>query len=292
MPNTVNEIDNEIGELGTLKSLVNVYGEIALSRMAAVRQTVLFSRLFLDEVTEVFADVQAAYLKQLQLAGSISRDKKVTVLSHNGQKVLVMVAANTRLYGDLTQKTYNAFMEEYRQGGVEATIIGRVGLTMFKEEMGERHQYTYFDYPDDRMDSQAINEIVKHLVQYEEIHLYYGKYKNVITQEPVRYVLSAGKPMGEVGYGSRNAYMFEPSLEEVMRFFEKEIFGSLFDQVIRESQLSKFAARLVAMDRADQQIGEREKKMRINRLAEMHQVANRKQLNTMPALLRVTRSIR
>jgi len=83
--------------------------------------------------------------------------------------------------------------------------------------------------------------------------------------------------------------MFEPSLEEVMRFFEHEIFGSLFDQTMRESQLSKFAARVVAMDRADQQIGLREKKTLEQKIMLMHQLSNRKQLNSMPSFMRALR---
>jgi F0F1-type ATP synthase gamma subunit len=250
---------------------------------------VLFSRTFLESLTGVFADVQAAYLKKLEVQGTLGKNKKVTVLSHNGLSVCVLVSANARLYGDLIQRTYEAFMQEYRKGGIEATIIGKVGLAMFKEEMGERHQYTYFDYPDDRMDGALLGEIIKHLVQYEEIRLYYGRYANVVNQEPIRTVLTASRPMGEVGKGSRNLYMFEPTLEEVMKFFEQEIFGSLFDQVIRESQLAKYAARVMAMDRADQQINERTKKMATARLSTMHQVINQKQLNTMPALIRAMR---
>ena len=286
MAKTIQEIDTEMQELITLQSLVNVYGEISLNRMAAIRQTVLFSRNFLDSLTEVFADVQAAYLKKLELQGTVTNNKKVTVLAHNGQTVCVLVSANARLYGDLTQKTYEAFMQEYRQGGMEATIIGKVGLSMFKEEMGERHQYTYFDYPDEKMDGELLGDLIKHLVQYEEIRLYYGRYANVITQEPIRMVLTASRPMGDVGTGSRNLYMFEPTLEEVMKFFEREIFGSLFDQVMRESQLAKYAARVVAMDRADQKIGDESKKKSLERLATMHQVINQKQLNAMPALIR------
>jgi F0F1-type ATP synthase gamma subunit len=290
MSTTLQQIDTEAQELVSLQAMVNVYGDVALSRMAAIRQSVLFARGFLDNLTEVFADVQAAYLKKLEHEGAnIAKRKKVTVLSHNGLTVSVLISANTRLYGDLVQRTYGAFMDEYRQQGTEATIIGKIGLSMFKEEMGERHQYTYFDYPDDKVNGEALSDIIAHLVQYEEIHLFYGKYKNVVIQDPTRSVLSASRPMGEMGTASRHAYMFEPSLEEVMRFFEHEIFGTLFDQVMRESILSKFAARLVAMDQADQQIEGKLKKMSQERLMIVHQVANRRQLNSMPSLVRAMR---
>jgi F0F1-type ATP synthase gamma subunit len=230
----------------------------------------------------VFADVQAAYLRKLQAEGG---RRRMTVLSHNGMTVTVLLSANTRLYGDLLARVYERFIEEYRQGGVEATIIGKVGLSQFKEEMGERVQFTYFDYPDGKNDKESLAAIVAHLVQYEEIHVHYGKYKNVLTQEPEVFTLSASQPMGKTK-ALGELYMFEPSLEAVMAFFEHETFGTLLDQTIREAQLAKFAARVVAMDRADQEMEELVKTLNLDKLTTSHQLVNRRQLNSMPALIK------
>lgn len=282
------QLDAEADELSTMQQLVNVYGEVALSRMAAVRAGVLQSRQYLTEMTKVFAQVQTAYLDKLKQTGiAIDKRKKVTVLSHNGLTVSVFISANTRLYGDLVRRTFDAFMEEYRQGRSEATIIGKVGLVWFKEEVGKNQLYTYFDYPDERMDQSALKLISRHLVQYEEIHVFYGEYKNVVIQEPRRLVMSASRPMGEGQSAERpQHYFFEPSLEVVMGYFEEEIFGTLLDQAMREAQLSKYAARLTAMDRADQEIDKYLGKLQRDRLGIVHQEKNRKLLNAWPSIAR------
>ena len=49
-------------------------------------------------------------------------------------------------------------------------------------------------------------------------------------------------------------YFFEPSLEEVVIFFETEIFASLLEQVFHESRLAKTASRMMLLDRASQNI--------------------------------------
>jgi F0F1-type ATP synthase gamma subunit len=286
---SIKNLDGEIEQLVVLKSLVNVYGEVALNRMNAIRTQVLFSRAFLEEIEGVFGEVQSAYLKQLGeevKSGGKAARKKLTVLAHNGLTVSVFISANTRLYGDLVQKTYEAFAEEYRKGETEATIVGSVGLSMFKEEFGEKKPYTYFDFPDEKIDQKALEEMVKHLVQYEEMRIFYGKYRNVITQEAERYVLTASKPINKRGEKQEpHFYLFEPTLEVVMRYFETEIFGTLFDQTLREGQLAKFAARLVAMDRAEQNTDERMKVLGRERLALVHRQNNTKQLNTMGPIL-------
>ena len=67
-------------------------------------------------------------------------------------------------------------------------------------------------------------------------------------------------------------------------FFETEIFASLFDQVVREGQLAKFASRVMAMNKADGNIIEKLKQLRIEKLKISHKVTNRKQLNSLSGL--------
>jgi F0F1-type ATP synthase gamma subunit len=78
--------------------------------------------------------------------------------------------------------------------------------------------------------------------------------------------------------------LFEPDIEHILMFFEKQIFTSVFEQTIRESQLAKFASRVMVMDRANENIKERLKQMaKINqRIA--HREMNRKQTNQLSSL--------
>ncbi len=283
---TLRSIRDELADLGLLQAMVEVYGEVALERMNRVRQGVLYSRWFLEQLESIFSQARASYEHKLaeEKRLGVSPKKKVTMLSHNGLTVAVLIAAKTRLYGDIIRKTYELFIEDVKKGS-EATIIGSVGVAMFKEEMGNK-PYTEFELPDDRIDTPAFNEILKHLVQYEEIHVYYGKYKNVITQVPSVYTVSA-TTLGRAEAQPYEPYLFEPSLEAVLAFFEREIFATLFDQTVRESQLAKFAARMVAMDRAGEAAKDRSK-MTQKEYSQMQQtIAGKKQL---AALIPVIRS--
>jgi F0F1-type ATP synthase gamma subunit len=286
---SIKQIDADINDMATFADLTKVYGEVALTRMNRVREDVLNNRRFLEELQLVFAQVQAAYLRKLQLNEGKQRmwqvkKEKISVLQHNGMEVMVLFSANTRLYGDILKRTFITFMQNVKKKRCEVTIIGKVGLTMYKEEMGSA-QVTYFDFPDEKVDRKLLGNIIEHLVQYESVTICYPRFRNVIAQEPTMLTMSASQPMGNLPKTQTEQFFFEPSLEAAMAFFEKEIFATYFEQTVREAQLSKFAARAMSMDRAQQAIVDRRKKAVIKRRQLVKDLDNMKQLNLMPAYL-------
>jgi len=132
------------------------------------------------------------------------------------------------------------------------------------------------------MDALKTSEAIKHLVQYEEIRIYFGKYQSVVTQKPTTYSISAGTPVsGKTSDQTKIYYIFEPSVEKILMFFETQIFASLFDQSLRESQLAKFASRILAMDRANDNVHKRLDNLGLEKLKITHGLENKKQLNAL-----------
>jgi ATP synthase F1 gamma subunit len=269
----------EIGRISALQTLVRAYGEIAAIRMRKTRNSVLANRGFLDQLNMVFEDVRASYAQEVAaLAKGIKGPAQVTFLAHNGKTVSVLISANTGLYGDIVQSTLGLFMEEVKENTTEVTIVGRHGLSLFLAEEPNR-PYSYFDLPDDRVESADLVELIKHIVQYSEIHVFYGKFQSVITQRPEKLAVSAEISLTGASRQKPRHYLFEPSLESVLMFFETEIFATNFEQVIRESQLAKFASRVLAMDRADQNTKEEIKRLFFEKNRLKHRSINKKLLN-------------
>jgi ATP synthase F1 gamma subunit len=285
----VNEKDlrEEINQVDSLGQLVEVYGEIASFRMKKIRDFVLKNRDFLDSINDIFKDALNSYsrkLADLVAKGKLKKGGKVTFLAHNGKTVSVFISANTGFYGDIVQATYRKFLEEVKDKDVEITIIGRLGRSLFVSSQ-PKTPYTYFELKDYGVDRRRMAEVVKHLVQYEKIIVYFGKYNTVITQTPSRFSISAGTEVGQEAGRTQRIYIFEPSVEKILMFFETEIFASLFDQSIRESQLAKFASRILAMDKADQNIETKLKELRLERLKLTHKLGARKQLNSLSSVM-------
>ncbi len=289
-------LTREIAELSVLQTLSRAYAEIASVRMKKTRSGVLLNRNFLDSISKIFQEVLNSYREEIQTLakkrnfslpfGKHSTKKDITFLAHNGKTVAVFLSANVGLYGDIVGKTFEVFARDVAKGEVEATVIGRLGLAMFRQSFPSLN-YTYFDFPDNEVRGDLLGEIMRHLVQYEEIHVYYGKFQSVITQNPSVSKISAKvinlEGSGEVDVTAKK-YLFEPSLEKILMFFEGEIFTSLMDQVIRESQLAKFASRITAMTKAGENINRNLKKMEIEKLKLTHGIANKKQVNMLAAI--------
>src|SRR3989344_3194615 len=277
------EIEQEIIQVSSFKVLTEVYGEIAATRMKKIRGFVLQNRDFLASIESIFRDSLASYAKKLSdlvRRGKIKEGGKVTFLAHNGKVVSVLISANTGFYGEVVEETFKKFIEDFRKENIEATIIGKVGRSLFLEQEAKR-PYTYFDLPDYGYNETVLSEVIKHLVQYDEIRVYYGKYQSVVTQKPTAFSISAGTPISGAVEEPKVAYIFEPTVEKILMFFETQIFASLFDQSIRESQLAKFASRILAMDRAAENIDKRLKSLDLEKLKLSHRSLDKKQLNSL-----------
>src|SRR3989344_1792971 len=98
------QVQSEITQLSALKSLVEVYGEIASIRMRKIRGYVLQNRDFIGAINDIFKDSLASYankIAKLVNKGQIRKGGRVTFLSHNGRTVAVLISANTGFYGEV-----------------------------------------------------------------------------------------------------------------------------------------------------------------------------------------------
>ncbi len=282
----IKQLNEELQEIEGLRNLVNAYEEIASIRMKKTRDSVLQTREFLSEIKNVFEEVRVSYAKEAKMLArrrGIGASEKITFLAHNGKTVSVLLSSNTGLYGNIVKGVYDIFVGEVKQINSEVTIIGRHGLNLFLSE-NLKKPYTFFEMPDYGITSGVLIDVIKHIVQYEEIHVFYGEYVNVIKQNPTMFTISAEINLSEGINKKARSYIFEPSLESILRFFETQIFASLFEQAVRESELAKYASRFLAMDSAIGNINKLVKLLEYKKMSASHKLSNRKQLNMMNCL--------
>ncbi len=271
---------NELNELNVLRIITQVYSQVASYWMKRTADSVISSRDYLAEMNTVFLTAFASYaeeLHRLSQSRKFFKKGKITFLAHNGKKVAVFMAANSGFYGDILKKTFDLFMKEVRENNYEVTIVGKQGVALFLSEE-PNHPYTFFDLSDERIDQNQVVDLVRHLVQYDEIRIYHGKFINFLTQEPTVFLIPSD-PYPNLKEGEKKQkFLFEPNIESILVFFEKQIFTSIFEQTIRESQLAKFGSRLQVMDRSGENIKGRIHHLQEDHLRYIHQEANKKQL--------------
>lgn len=274
------EVNSEIERLTAIKSLVQAYEEIAASRMKKIRESVLKSRDFQTGLADVLRNVQSSYKKEVERImkkKKITDPSKISLVPKNGKTVSLFISANAGLYGDIVLKTFNLFLENIKNSQSDIVVIGKLGESLLKER-GFDKKYTYFDFPDSHVDHNALKNIAAFLVQYEKILVFHGQFESVVTQNPNISNISDTGTLSTDETNANSKYIFEPSLENIIIFFEKEIFASIFEQTISESQLAKFACRMVTLDKATENIKGNLKKVQLERRIITHREMNRKQL--------------
>jgi ATP synthase F1 gamma subunit len=272
----------EMERLISLKGLVEVYEEVAAGRMQRIRNAVLQSRQFLDGLLEVFRRVRAAYQESTESITSL-RPK-------NGKTAAVFVSANSGLYGDIVDRTFDIFMDFAKKYDPDIVILGKLGIKMMEEGLPGK-LYNYYDFSDEAVDMESFQMIMRYLVQFEKIVVFYGQFRTTLTQEPVMTSVSGDAEAtveeiqtGREGKRMVTKFLFEPSMQEIVKVFEGEILASIFEQTLHESQLAKFASRMLALDLSVENVEKRLSRVKNDWIRLKHKIQNRKQLQTMSGI--------
>ena len=272
---TDKHIKQEQETLELLSQLTRAYAQVAALRMKRTRVGVLSTREFMRQIAAIFDDVRVSYRAQVEKL----KGDRVTFLAHNGKSVIVFLGANTGLYGEIVPRTFELFLRELKQNDAEATIVGRMGKALYLES-GVAKPYTFFDLPDYGMDSEQMAALLRHVVQYESVKVFYGQYQGMTRQEPAVFEVTEAAlgldrpvPLDQ----ERLKYYFEPELAVILQFSEGELFNGLLDQVVREGQLAKFASRMLSMDKASLTVDKQLTWLTWEKLRLTHANVNRKQ---------------
>lgn len=285
----------DLEALNSLKNLASSYEEIAVIKMQKLKDSVLKTRDFLSDLSDVFVDLKSSYAREVKEL--IEKRKKgdkhiLPTLQKNGKTLMVYLSSNGRLYGAVTQKTFRLFTADLKKPdaeGADLVVIGSAGREMLENTgVAKRHPYEYFEIPDTTVEVGHIKALMKKFLQYEKVTVYYGKFGNVVKQSPISSSIT-GEDIFETEVVSQtpreDRFIFEPTLEKIFHFFETQIMANLFSQTLLENQLARHASRVNAMEEALIHIQEEEKVLNQTKNRLKHQLQNKKQLETIGGLL-------
>lgn len=269
-----------------MKTLTQTYQQVAANHIRRARTSVIKNRDFVTELLFLFQDVKNAYkndLVHLMKKKKIKDTTHMSLLKRNGKTTYVFMAANTGLYGSIVNKTAILLGEYLDKNEAEVTIIGKVGEAIFQQRYPGK-KYTFFEFPDNAVEPEKLKSIITHLLAYEQILVFYGQFQSIVSQEPIIASLDGNADIQDGQERPLVRYLFEPSLEKIIVFFETEIFGLIFEQTMRESQLAKHASRMFALDRAIQNINTNLGKVQLQKHILHHRIINGKQLNSLSGM--------
>src|SRR3989344_3114306 len=291
---TKKAIEFEISSLTNIKGMVEAYEEIAAMRIRRNRNQVLRSRDFAEEINNLFQQVKVS-------ASNIIDPKKRSYLAKNGKTLFVFLSTNTGLYGDIVRRTFGLFAKYVGQYADNILIIGKSGLKLAQEHSIVK-PLTYLDFPENSIDSSFLDRVSSYLLQFERVIVFYAKFEGIMKQEEAMIDISGNPAPGQSPSGAappstasgpeglrqegkiKIKYFFEPEVQKILAFFEKEIFASILEQTVREFELAKLSSRVVGLDKAIDHIDEELKKTIFKRNAFLHAESNSKQLQTFSSM--------
>jgi len=240
-------LKSEFENLTDFFSMIEAYEEISALRMRKVKKSILERREFMQGLNEAFAYIAYAYKVYREM---LKGKAKINILNTNGKTVSVLLSSNTGLYGDVVRSSFDLFESDIKSTKTDIVLVGRMGKKYF-DETGSKQNYKYFDLSDRGIEEKSVKEILDYVVDYTNVIVYHGVFKSILSQEPMKTMVTGELMKIEHSLSTyETRFLFEPSIEKVAEHFEKQIASLIFEQTIFESSLSKFASRMISLDKA------------------------------------------
>lgn len=278
------QVEEDLQWFTYMETIIGAYEEVAARRMQQIRSAVLQNRLFLEEINQMFHHVKRSYKKEVSALMKKYHSKNsntFAVTPKNGKTVRVLLSSNASLYGGIVHKTFQLFLNDIQHYPSDVVVLGTVG-----KQLMETHQaatpFHYFDFPDDTLKKYAIKQIALSLQEYEQIYMYHGIFKSILSQEPVVNNITGDALPALSSYEQTTEtpakWLFEPTLQDVLHLFETEIVSSMLVHSFDEAYLARYASRMATLDQATNHMKTAMKKTRILKNVLHHREKNKKQL--------------
>ncbi len=263
------KINESLKAISVIETIATTYREVSQREVDRIRDMALKNRYFIEELSRVCVLAKKSIVAE-------NGSKTGTVSDGRKDKCFCFFSANARFYGSLILDVWRTTFYHLNEEGADLVVIGEVGKNLI-EKGNPDLDFTYFELDDDRPSEEQIGKIIKFIKDYKEISVFHGKFKTVLTQEVTRSDISKNG-VAEGSDGEIPSYLFEPSPEAVLEFFETELIGAFFNQAFLEHRLSRHAMRMVNMYSAGENAKERKKKLGEKLKKVKKRLADRKQL--------------
>jgi ATP synthase F1 gamma subunit len=250
----LSEIANDETMMGTLTELTGVFEGLASMRISQVKDQVLQSTKFYDELWGIYKQIRVG--NQFSF-GRSKNDNKII-----DKTLIIVITAEGGFSGEIDQKLIRFMIKDYDEDKNEVIVVGRHGAI----QLAQAHvsYKRYFKMPSKDKDIN-VQPIVNEIKQYESTTIYYQEYQSLLFQDVKKIEMSSainslGEDAGnDKDFINEKSYIFEPSTYEVVAHLERSMIQITVSQLILESKLAQYASRFQAMRLANDRASEERK---------------------------------
>lgn len=237
---TINKLMGDWEQLGTIEELTGALEGIASYRIRQVRDRVLLSKQFFNELWGIYQSLRVE-----KPATSARTDKD--------RDLFIVITSSAGLTGIIDDSIIQRVLTDYSASSTDVIVVGTRGAGLLKEH--GIVPIRSFDQPNI---ARPINTgpIVESVPHYRQTYVYYQEFESLTVQrvQRIELILEAQalkqEDMTQVNRDNlmiAAEYLFEPTEADVVGYLEHVMLGVALTQMILESQLAQFAARFTSM---------------------------------------------
>jgi ATP synthase F1 gamma subunit len=236
--------------MATLVELTSVFEGIASMRIGQIKNQVLQSTKFFNELWQIYMQLRVDSLFEF------GRDKHTTVID---KELFVIITAEGGFSGEIDQKLIQLMLQDYDAEKNEIIVIGHHGAVQLVQRGIQFKKY--FKLPNKDRDIN-VTPIIREVQQYRSTRMYYQEYMSLSEQAVKSIELSravserADASVAEEDIISEATYIFEPSTYAVAAHLERSMMQIAISQLILNSKLAQYASRFRAMSASHQRADE------------------------------------
>lgn len=248
------EYAREEVSMATLVELTSVFEGIASMRIGQIKNQVLQSTKFFNEIWAIYTQLRVDSLF------SFGREASKDIID---KELYIIITAEGGFSGDIDQKLVQLLLTTYKEDEQDIMVIGHHGAVQLAQR-GVAYK-KYFKLPN-KDQNINVTPIIRQVQQYRTTKVFYQEYVSLTVQDVKRIELSSAvKGLGDSSERpediiSEDTYIFEPSTYTVAAHLERSMMQIAVSQLILESKLAQYASRFRAMSashtRAEESRGE------------------------------------
>ena len=165
-----NVIEKDIGGIGTLKDLTNVFESLASTQVAKVKSNAQMSQQFFELLWKRYTSLRIDPMTRLG-----GRDD-----DGNGRKVMILISAEAGLSGDLDMRMIESMLEEYDKANTDIIVLGSHGANQLTQR---GIPYIHFFQVPESDNYVDVSPIIGAVLPYSKVVIYYEEYLSLGQQE-------------------------------------------------------------------------------------------------------------
>jgi ATP synthase F1 gamma subunit len=248
---SLQEVAKKRDAMNALRNLTGVFEGLASMRISQVKNQVLESQRFFDELWAIYSQIRVDSLFRF------GRTQSEGVIN---KQLYIIITAEGGFSGDIDQKLIRIMLEHYDPEKQDIIVIGHHGaMQLIQQGVGFKK---YFTLPS-RDRNINVQPLVREVRKYRDTAVYYQTYVSLMFQDIKRIdlnsaVMSKGRAAGGKSDEtiSEETYIFEPSTFDVVAHLERSMTQITLGQVILDSKLAQYASRFRAMSMAKDKAGD------------------------------------